>query len=336
MPITKERRTQMKGIVKNNMFNVLSVLPDYISSNLEKIYKYEKFDLEELRIRAKKPLVVEDGLGKWFLSNEGTLTRHIEQAIYISELEVRQVVEMICRSSIYAYQSDIKNGFITLNGGHRIGICGKVIVKDMAVSSIKDISAINIRIAKEVKGCGQNVLNYMMKSSEDIYSTLLISPPQCGKTTIIRDVARLLASIGTEGLTRPLKVGIVDERSEIAACFEGIPQNDLGIMSDVLDGCPKTVGIFMLIRSMSPEVVVTDEVGGMMDIEALRYASNAGVKIIASAHGYGISDNLVGQGLREILDSNIFERFIVFSRRNGPGTIENIYDEFGNSLFLLR
>lgn len=170
-------------------------------------------------------------------------------------------------------------------------------------------------------------------SKSEVYNTLIISPPQCGKTTLLRDITRVLSNGVKEMDQKGIKVGLIDERSEIAACHKGLPQFDIGIRTDILDRCPKSIGMIMMVRSMSPQVIVTDEIGGEGDKDAIVSILNAGVKIIATAHGFNISELKAGEKFWGLIEDKVFERYIVLSNINGPGTVEEIID--GTSMTLI-
>jgi len=275
-------------------------------------------DLQEIRLRSERPLTAQNRDGLRFLRKDGTLSIGVANTYKATRKDIEDTLELMSESSVYAFLDEIKQGFITIRGGHRIGICGRVVSGELVggesgeIINIRDISGINIRIAKEVIGSADRLIKRIYNGL--IKNTLIISPPQCGKTTILRDIARILG--------RDIKVGLVDERGEIAAVYKGVAQHDVGIHTDVLDLCPKHIGMIMLLRSMSPDVIITDELATKNDLAAVSQVINSGVKIIASAHGFGLSD--VGERLD--LSVSRFERIVVLGKRNGPGTIEEIID----------
>lgn len=285
--------------------------------------------LNEIRIRALKPLIIICA-GKEYYVGQAGIQSTAADAYCPSAAELTEIFVKLCRNSPYAYTDDIKNGFITINGGHRVGIAGKVLQN----GGIKDISALNIRVSSEVKNCALPVMGHVVRTESDIYNTLVISPPCAGKTTLIRDMARLLSSGFRDSNTSGrrisfggVSVGIVDERSEIAACHMGIPLHDVGIRSDVYDGCKKQNGIFMMLRALSPKIIVTDEIGGEGDFSAIESAMNSGVRVIATAHGSGVEDIKARRVIASMIREGFFDRYIVLSGRNGPGTVEQLAAE---------
>ncbi|WP_024831210.1 stage III sporulation protein AA [Ruminiclostridium josui] len=310
----------------NVQYEILPFLVPSIGKIIQKININELDDLEEIRLRAEKPLMVFCRKRDWFVTQNGQLTRSLSEAYIVNQKEIVKTLELMSENSIYAYQDEIKSGYITLRGGHRVGLSGKVILQESKIRNIKDFNGLNIRIAKEIKGSAKHIINYIIKNSFDIYNTLIVGPPQCGKTTILRDLSRMLSNGEPEYDFNGIKVGIVDERSEIAACCKGVPQNDVGYRTDVLDGCPKVLGMEMLLRSMSPGIIITDEIGTHGDKDAILKVLNSGIKIIASAHGYNITELKMRDELLSLIKSAAFERYIVLSARNGPGTLEEVVD----------
>ncbi|WP_278427357.1 stage III sporulation protein AA [Clostridium cochlearium] len=288
---------------------ILEILPKEIKNQLN---AFNFKNIQEIRIRAEKPIIVKEG------SNE-VITN------YMATLEdISSVVKRMSSYSIYAYDDEIKQGYITIKGGHRVGICGKCVLDGEKVKTIKYPASLNIRICREVEGCSNKILPYVLKSSM-VENTIIISPPNCGKTTLLRDIAKNLSN-GIKKLNlRGMKVCVIDERSEIASCVNGVPQLNIGLRTDVLDSCPKSQGIMMAIRSMSPEVIVCDEIGSREDIESIIKAMNSGVKLITTVHGYDVEDIYEREVFKEAIENKVFQKAIVLSGRKGVGTVEYIY-----------
>ena len=298
----------------------------------------DKGKLQEIRLRAGKPvLVFLDGreylVGREeLLEAEGAVPEAMSPVLADPVL-IREILGIFSRHSLYAFEEQIRQGFLTVAGGHRIGVIGKAVSERREIRTIKPIAGLNIRIAHEKKGCSDRILHFLADPAQGEWlSTLLVSPPCCGKTTLLRDIVRNISD-GC-GYMEGRTVGIVDERSEIAACFQGVPQNDVGIRSDVLDGCPKAEGMMMLIRSMSPRVVAADEIGGKGDLEAIQYAAGCGCSLIAAAHGSSMEELAAKPMFQELFRQQIFRRFVFLSRRKGPGTVERILDHKGCELYV--
>lgn len=287
----------------------LNIFPSKI---LDEINKYKDEKIQEIRIKIEKPIILYTDRGEIILSNN------------VTKEDFKFIIQRISNYSIYAYEEEIKQGFITLKGGHRVGIAGECVMDNNKIKTIKNISSLNIRISKEVIGCSKDVLKYIV-SNNIIKNTLIISPPKCGKTTILRDITRVLSSGSLKENLTGKKVVVIDERSEIGASYNGIPQMNLGIRTDVLDNCLKREGMLMAIRSLSPDVLICDEIGTKEDIDALNTAFNSGVNIVVTVHGSSLGDIKKRRAFDDFLLSGIIERIIVLSNRLGVGTIENIY-----------
>lgn len=289
---------------------------------------YDK--LQEIRLRVNMPLMIVYDNKEFFISKYGSLVSQADTAYIVDHNEIRETMEYISNYSLYAYEDEIRQGFITIQGGHRVGIAGKIILDNEKIKSIKYISFINIRLSHQIKGCSDKVMPYI-EGNKEIYHTLIVSPPRCGKTTILRDIIRQVSD--GDDRREGLNVGVVDERSEIAACHLGIPQNDLGIRTDILDCCPKASGMLMLIRSMSPRIIAVDEIGSREDIEAIEYVINCGCKLMATVHGNSVDDLRTKPVLRKLVEERIFERYIVLNNKGSVGNVGAIFDAFGNNLF---
>ena len=307
------------------IYEVLKFMPKDIKDMIERMEPKLLETMEEVRMRQNKPLMLYGAGREHLINQKGQLVFEPNNAYHCTAENIKNAINLITSYSIYSYEEDIRNGFVTIDGGHRVGICGKAVLENGKIRTFRDISFINYRVARQVLGAADKVLNYILKPNNGIYNTLIISPPQCGKTTILRDIVRQISGgIPSKGF-KGRKVGLIDERNEIAACSQGLPKNDVGIRTDVLDGCPKAEGMLIMIRSMSPEIIATDEIGRNEDAGAILDAINAGVNILTTIHGSDIEDFLRKPSL-ERLHKNLFERYIIMSRRQGVGTIEAILD----------
>ncbi|MCI5584647.1 MAG: stage III sporulation protein AA [Lachnospiraceae bacterium] len=270
---------------------------------------------EEIRMRAEKPMIIYGQGEEWYIDKEGRRTGDILRAGKISYAEIQELVDYWCQDSRYAYQKELKNGYLTMKGGHRIGICGEAVIsREEKIQTIKHISSLNIRIAHQCKMAGAQVLAHLY-NGDRLYNTLIISPPGAGKTTMLRDLVRRISDGSRNALGKT--VGLVDERGEIAACFQGIPQLDVGMRTDVLDGCPKAEGMMRLLRSMSPKVIAVDELGSMEEGKALLKMAGCGCSILATVHGNNLEEIEKKKLLRCLLEEQIFERIMVLERKEG-------------------
>lgn len=324
---------QMKDSTLEWQEAIFETLPDTIRKIIRSLPAPLIQDMEEINIRENRPLMVYSRGRDYFVCPDGSVCTHLERAYIVTADDTRELMQLISDYSIYAFDEEIQNGYITLRGGHRVGITGKTVLDKGQIRTMKHINSFNIRISKEVIGAANKIMPFLL-SGKKVYHTLVLSPPQMGKTTLLRDIARNLSD-GFPGY-RGVKVGIVDERSEIAGCWYGLPQRQVGIRTDVLDSCPKAAGIMMMIRSMSPRIILTDEIGRPEDAAAIEEALNAGITIITSAHAADLQDALARPFLSRILERRIFERIAVLGDSLGVGTLEKIYAEDYSSQLLNR
>lgn len=287
--------------------------------------------IQEIRLRAGLPVMILKKNEEWYLDENGEFTNQLGQAYCVSETEMEELLLHICHYSIYAYEDELKQGFITVAGGHRIGLAGRAVLEgDGSIRTLKHISYMNIRVSHQIRGAGDKILPLLYRQGR-LQNTLIISPPGCGKTTLLRDLVRQVSDGNPYG--EGLRVGLVDERSEIAGCFMGRPQNDVGIRTDVLDGCPKAQGMMLLLRAMSPQVVAIDELGSKEECKALRMAASCGSRILATIHGEGMEDVLRREGMDTLFEERLFELFLILEKQDGCCAVKRIlrkeeaYDE---------
>ena len=283
---------------------------------------YDK--LYEIRLRVARPLFLTYDGGECFLRQKDT------EPYLVTREDLKETLEYISGYSLYAYEDEIRQGYISVQGGHRVGVTGKVILNGDRIKGMKYISCINVRLSHQLPGCADAVMPYIQRQNH-IAHTLIISPPRGGKTTLLRDVIRQLSN-GREGISG-VTVGVVDERSELAGSWQGIPQNDLGIRTDILDCCPKAEGMMMLIRSMSPEVVAVDELGDYEDIHAIESVIHCGCKLFATVHGSSIEDIKRKPLMQRLVQEKIFERYIILHNKDKAGKVKAVFDERGTCLF---
>ncbi|XEC92856.1 stage III sporulation protein AA [Paenibacillus tarimensis] len=298
---------------------ILHLLPMELRAVLERLPEHVRDRLEEIRVREGRPLEVNsEGMSR-FVCEDGSLNGHSHHAYKPDGTTCRKLLERITNHSLYAMEEELKRGYITVEGGHRIGLAGRTVLENGTVRGIREVGGFNIRIAREVRGAADRLLGKLLdRERKTLKPTLILGPPQQGKTTIVRDLARSVsygrwqheAAAHWPGR----KVGIVDERSEIAACCKGIPSFDVGPRTDVMDACPKADGMMMLLRSMSPEMLVVDEIGRQEDASAIREARHAGVTVIATAHAFDLQDAKGRPVLRELLGEGVFEAAAIIRR----------------------
>ena len=287
--------------------------------------------LQEIRLRADRPLVIVERGREAFLTETGNRTGDFRRAWQVTAQELRETMEFVGKYSLYAYEDELKQGYLTLRGGHRVGVAGKTVLEGDKVKGIRYISCVNVRLSHEIPGCADSVLPYLYGES-GICHTLIVSPPRCGKTTLLRDLVRQISN-GSEK-RRGYTVGVVDERSEICGCYMGIPGNDVGIRTDVMDACPKAEGMMMLVRSMAPDIVAVDEIGDYRDSRAIETVFHCGCRLLATVHGSSMEDILKKPLLQRLVQYRCFERYIVLDQEKEAGHVRDIFDERGTRLYV--
>lgn len=305
---------------------VLGLLPTNLSQVLSHLTPEILDQVEEIRIRQGRPLMVRCHQREHFVNFHG-VSQEWDRAYQVTKDDVNRTVQILTGSSLYAVEEELRHGYLTIPGGHRVGLAGRVVVKDGQVETIRNIAGLNLRLAREFPGASSAILPRLLDPlSKELRHTLIVSPPRCGKTTILRDLVRQISEgvpeLGLAGHT----VGVVDERSELAGSYKGVPQLDVGLRTDVLDACPKAQGMMMLIRAMGPEVIAADEIGRPEDFQAMEEVVNAGIKVLTSIHGRDLADIKKRPSTCALLELGVFDRLVFLSRRCGVATLEQILD----------
>lgn len=290
---------------------ILKVLPKYISNEILRLNCSQ--NITEIRLRTKCKVILK------CINNEIVLD------CIATTNAILDVLLNVSKNSIYAIQNDINNGFVIIRGGHRIGVSGEVVYVDGKIKNIKNICSLNIRVAKQVYGCADKVLKSIIQNGK-VNNTLIVSPPGCGKTTLIRDIVRQISN-GVPSINfKGKNVSLIDERGEIASVYEGVASLDVGVRTDIMSNVTKSTGMKMMIRSMAPDVIATDEIGKKEDIVAIKEAMLSGVSVIVTMHGDSLQDINKNKDIKELLDMNTFSKIIILSNGKVPGIVEKIYD----------
>ena len=299
---------------------ILTNFNPFIRTSLMKIPVPDKIknNIQEICIRINSSIIIFTQNKSYFVGKNGEITPGDPKNLLISQNDILETMKILCNFSIYSYQNQIKEGFITLKGGHRVGISGTAVINNNEIINISDISSINFRISREVLGCSDRIFD---KFGLNIGGTLIIGPPSSGKTTILRDIARKLST--SFEADKLIKVSIIDERREIAASYQGVPQRDIGF-SDVLSGFPKAEGIIRAIRTLSPKIIICDEIGGIEDAEAIKKSLNSGVGIIASIHAKSTDEMANSFRIKNILSSGAIKRAVLLD--SNPGKIKGMFE----------
>lgn len=300
----------------NDKTNILKFLGNNLRNTVSKHSDIIEKQAVEIRLRVNSPVLIK--LRGRDL-NLGSL--HV-----VSRKDIEETVSIVTKNSMHAFEKEIRNGFITVEGGHRIGIGGDCFYEGDRFGGFKNITSLNIRVAREYPGCSKSFMKFCIRTSNSIYNTLIVGPPLSGKTTFIRDVAVNLS----DGFQIPFFEGydicVIDERGEITSVFAGIPQMYVGMRTDVLSYCMKREGFFMSIRALSPKAIISDELGSADDFEIVQYALKSGVNIVTTAHGFCLDDVRKNIYMKSILENNFFDRAIILKDSSRPCSVREVFD----------
>lgn len=235
-----------------------------------------------------------------------------------------QIFVRLCGGTVYKYENEIRNGYITVKGGHRVGFCGTAVYNGKELVTVKDITSVTFRISREIKNAAREIIGNIM-GRDRIYSALIVSEPCGGKTTILSDLARLMSNLGK-------RCAVVDERGEICSVYNGKPQKDVGNYNDILNGYSKGDGMMTALRCLSPQLIICDEVGTQTDVDAMLEAMNAGVPVVATAHAVNEEDLLSRPQIEQLVDYGAVDKVIFLQGSSNPGVVKKIitvnkYDE---------
>lgn len=290
---------------------ILHIMPIRLRPLMEQSLR-ERADAEEIRVRIGQPLELRCREKSVWLSQTVTLA------------DMEEMLTFISRYSIYAYEEEIRQGFLTIEGGNRIGFAGQVRLEGGKILHMTNIRFLNIRLAREQKGCAKELIPWLFEERGRFLNTLLVARPGIGKTTCLRDCVRMISN--GDGIRSGKKVCVIDERSEIAACHLGIPQNDVGVCTDVLDGCPKQEGMRMALRGMSPEVIAVDELGGKKDAKAVGQILLSGCGILGTVHGDTAEQVRQMAGMKKMCREKWFQRYVFLKKKENGERFFQIYD----------
>lgn len=299
--------------MEKRLAEILNYLPDHIRQMLYKTFEITGDTVQEIRIRNRLPLIIGKQNGSFAVLPDGNISPAVGGAYIVEPSDIQKIFRAICENSVYAFSEEIRQGFITIRGGHRVGITGRAVTEGRIIETFRDISSMNIRIAKEIIGSANSIIDNVLRPN-GITNTLIVAPPMGGKTTVLRDLARQISDKG-------IKTAIADERGEIAALFRGVPQNNVGVQTDIIENAPKAEAALMLLRTMSPQLIVTDEISTKTDADALSQCFGMGVSVVATTHGETAEEILRREFLKPLLGGAGFKQIIVLKKEGrGLGT----------------
>ncbi len=287
---------------------------------INEILPYIKTEWRDLIEKQPKELLKKATEIRFRAGHGCTLTcgdgNYLVEEIKVDREDIQELYESICRGAVYQFEKQEENGYIPLPGGHRVGICGTYVEDDVGKVHIGDLSSLNFRICREITGIADQLFPKLLCDGK-FCSTLIVSEPCGGKTTLLTDLVRVLSEHG-------YRSSVVDERGEIAACYQGVPQKNLGALADVLDGYPKPYGMMVALRTLSPQVLVCDEIGSDEETERMLEAMNAGVPVLVTAHAKDEEELFNRPQIKRLTDAGAISKIVLLKGAKSPGKINKV------------
>lgn len=285
----------------DNLKAVLEYLPQNVRRSLQSLPENRLARIQEIRLRSNRPVGIAEGGREQFLTKDGALTVQPVNGLIVSQEEIARSFQAVVSYSVYSHEQDVAEGFVTIRGGCRVGICGTAVRQSDRVQNVRNVSGLNFRIAGEFPGVAASVWRQIGQAG----SILVAGPVGSGKTTFLRDLSRIIGNV--------CRTALVDERGELAAVMRGIPQNDVGIMTDVLDGYPRAAGILTALRVLSPDYIICDEISTIDDAEAILRANGCGVQFAATAHAGSVEELHRRNVLQPLLEADVFRYCVLLN-----------------------
>lgn len=316
---------------------MISQVSKYVNTNIRDILLSQNEDIlntvYELRLRINCPIFLKSSTGDYFISYGKISKSYTDDFYKINKSDIASTIAALTSNSIHAYEKEIEKAFLTIEGGHRVGLSGDCLYEKNKFKGFKNITSLNIRIARDFINCSNKIIKYIIKNSNSIYNTLIAGIPLSGKTTCIRDLTRNLSDGFNNPQFNACDISVIDERGEIGAIHNGVPQFYLGSRTDILSYCMKKEGFSISIRSLAPRIIISDELGSAEDFDIIQYALKSGVSIISTAHASCVEDLFKNIYIKNILTSGFIERIIVLNDRT-PVSIKQVYDNIvGRSIY---
>jgi stage III sporulation protein AA len=302
-----------RGDVNMNEFKTaIEYFPYEIRNILKSISDYDSGRVQEIRLRVNRNLNVTINGSEYTVLKNGSISRKNSNGVLINQDIMNETFNSLCEYSIHSYEESLINGYITIKGGCRVGFGASCSMKNGIIESIKYINSINIRIANQILNCSDIITNLIYK--EDVSNTLIAGPVSSGKTTILRDICRKIG--------KNKRISLIDERNEIACCFNGVPQSDIGNMTDVLEGYNRSDGIEIALRTLTPDIIVCDEIFNTKDAHSIIKLYGNGVKIITTTHASSIKELKEKEVIRRLIAKKIFKYVVVLDSKENIGKIK--------------